>query len=215
MGNELWSGQAQNGVNSDFEVKFDLEGHGQLPPKTIGTLTKVFCIFGPNLAILAWTGPELSRGQASDWHTDRQTDRHTHTDAGNDNTRRPKLASGKNDSHQIYQHEYEFENVNYDVGHTYVINWKWNNWYHFHFHFDYHLIYFQLKKIQLKSLKYPSVVCMPNDMYFIQWITNIIKMAMNYIEIILCASKLHVFNLIFCPDSTDVAKYNYVMMNTL
>ena len=43
-------------------------------------------------------GPELSRGQASDWHTDRQTDRHTHThtDAGNDNTRRPKLASGKN-----------------------------------------------------------------------------------------------------------------------
>ena len=59
MGDELWSGQAQNGVNSDFEVKFDLEGQGQLPPKTIGTLTKVFCIFGPNLAILAWTGPKL------------------------------------------------------------------------------------------------------------------------------------------------------------
>ena len=93
MGNELWSWQAQNGVNSDFEVKFDLECQGQLPPKTIGTLTKVFCIFGPNLAILAWTGPELSHGQATDWHTDRQTDRHT--DAGNDNTRRPKLASGK------------------------------------------------------------------------------------------------------------------------
>ena len=53
MGDELWSGQAQNGVNSDFEVKFDLEGQGQLPRKTIGTLTKVFCIFGPNLAILA------------------------------------------------------------------------------------------------------------------------------------------------------------------
>ena len=66
----------ENGVNSDFEVKFDLEGQGQLPLKTIGALTKVFCIFGPNLAILAWTGPELSRGQAIDWHTDRQT--HTH-----------------------------------------------------------------------------------------------------------------------------------------
>ena len=79
MGNELWSGQAQNGVNSDFEVKFDLEGQGQLPLKTIGTLTKVFCIFGPNLALLAWTGPELSRRQASDWHTDRQT--HTQTQA--------------------------------------------------------------------------------------------------------------------------------------
>ena len=88
MGGELWCGQVQNGVNLDFQVKFDLEGHGRSVHKTIGTLTKVFCIFGPNLAILAWTGPELSRGQASDWHTDI----HTHTDAGNDNTRRPKLA---------------------------------------------------------------------------------------------------------------------------
>ena len=79
MGEELWPGQAQNGVNSDFEVKFDLEGQDQLPHKTIGTLTKVFCIFGPNLAILAWTGPKLSRGQASDWHTDGQTDRQTDT----------------------------------------------------------------------------------------------------------------------------------------
>ena len=67
------------GVNSDFEVKFDLEGQGQLPPKTIGTLTKVFCIFGPNLAILACTGPKLSRGQASDWHTHTRT--HTQTQA--------------------------------------------------------------------------------------------------------------------------------------
>ena len=32
MGSELWSGQAQNWVNSDFEVKFELEGQGQLPP---------------------------------------------------------------------------------------------------------------------------------------------------------------------------------------
>ena len=78
MGNELWSGKAQNGVNSDFEVKFGLEGQGQLPFKTIGTLT--FCIFGRNLAILAWTGPEFSRGQASDWHTDRHT--HTESDKG-------------------------------------------------------------------------------------------------------------------------------------
>ena len=33
---ELSPGQAQNGVN------FDFEGHGQSPPKTIGILTKVF-----------------------------------------------------------------------------------------------------------------------------------------------------------------------------
>ena len=57
IGGELWHGQAQNGVNFDFEVKFDLEGQGQSPPKTIGILTKVFYIqslfYGPNLMILA------------------------------------------------------------------------------------------------------------------------------------------------------------------
>ena len=77
-----------------FEVKFDLEGQSQSPPKTIGILTKVFYTYGANLVILAWTGVELSRGQASDYHTHGRTD--TQTDAGNDNTRRPKLASGKN-----------------------------------------------------------------------------------------------------------------------
>ena len=88
-GDELSHGQAQNGANFDFEGKFDLEGKGQSPLKTIGILTKVFYTCVSNLVILAWTGLELSRGQASDWHTD------WHTDAGNDNTRRPKLASGK------------------------------------------------------------------------------------------------------------------------
>ena len=92
MGDELSRGQAQNGVNFDFEVKFDLEGQGQSPPKTIGILTKVFYTYGPNLVILAWTGDELSRGQTW-WRTDWRTD------AGNDNTRRPILASGKNSEH--------------------------------------------------------------------------------------------------------------------
>ena len=97
-GDELSCRQAQNGVTFDFEVKFDLEGQGQSPPKTIGTLTKVFYAYGPNLVILAWTGDELSRGQASAYRTHRWMDGRTHgwTDAGNDNTRRPKLASGKN-----------------------------------------------------------------------------------------------------------------------
>ena len=53
IGGELWHGQAQNGVNFDFEVTFDLEGQCQSPPKTIGILTKVFYIYGPNLVILA------------------------------------------------------------------------------------------------------------------------------------------------------------------
>ena len=88
---ELSREQAQNGVNFDFEVKFDLEGQGQSPQKTIGILTKVFYTYGPNLVILAWTGDELSRGQTW-WRTDWRTD--GRTDAGNDNTRRPILASG-------------------------------------------------------------------------------------------------------------------------
>ena len=80
---ELLHRQAQNGVNFDFEGKFDLAGKGQSPPKIIGILTNVFYIYGSNLVILAWTGLELSYGQASDWHTDGQTD------AGNDNTQWP------------------------------------------------------------------------------------------------------------------------------
>ena len=71
-GDELSREQAQNGVNFDFEVKFDLEGHGQSPTKTIGILTKVFYTYGPNLVILAWTGDELSRGQTW-WRTDGRT----------------------------------------------------------------------------------------------------------------------------------------------
>ena len=76
-GDELSCRQAQNGVTFDFEVKFDLEGHGQSSRKTIGTLTKVFYTYGPNLVILAWTDDELSRGQASAYRTHRRTDRQT------------------------------------------------------------------------------------------------------------------------------------------
>ena len=79
MGGELWCGQAQNGENLDFQVKFDLEDKGRSVHKTKGTLTKVFCIFGQNL----W--PYLERvpsyrtdKQVIDTHADRQTDRHTH-----------------------------------------------------------------------------------------------------------------------------------------
>ena len=36
IGDELSRRQVQNGVNFDFEVKFNLEGPGQSYPKTIG-----------------------------------------------------------------------------------------------------------------------------------------------------------------------------------
>ena len=56
-----------------FDLKFDLEGQGRSLHKTIGTLNKLFCTFASNLVILAWTGPELSHGQASDWYRLTQT----------------------------------------------------------------------------------------------------------------------------------------------
>ena len=74
---ELWRGQGQNGVNLTFQVKFDLEGQGQSPPKTIGTLTKLFCTFCPNLVVLAWMRGDLWPGQARGWRTHTQTDTHT------------------------------------------------------------------------------------------------------------------------------------------
>ena len=74
-GDELLCWHAQNGITFDFEVKFDLEGQGQSPPKTIGILTKVFYIYGPNFVIPAETGHELSCGQTEGWRT--RTDTHT------------------------------------------------------------------------------------------------------------------------------------------
>ena len=97
IGGELWHAKVQNGVNFDFGVQFDLEGQGQSPPKTVGILTKVFYTHCPNLMILAWTGDELSRAQSSAYRTHRRTDGRSHrqTDACNDNTGSPKLASRK------------------------------------------------------------------------------------------------------------------------
>ena len=56
--------QAQIWVKIDFKVKFDIEGQGRLPPKTRGTLTKMFGIHCPNLVILAWTCPGFLRGKS-------------------------------------------------------------------------------------------------------------------------------------------------------
>ena len=68
-----WSrGQAQNCVNFDFQVKFDLEGQGQSTLKTIGILIKLFCMSGSNLVILAKTSDKLSRGHARDWRPHEQ-----------------------------------------------------------------------------------------------------------------------------------------------
>ena len=63
-GEQLLYGQAQNGINLDLQVKFDIEDHGQSTPKTIGFLTVLRCISGPNLVILTEASEKLSCGQA-------------------------------------------------------------------------------------------------------------------------------------------------------
>ena len=57
-------------------------------------------------------------------------------------------------------------------------------------------MYFQPKQIQLESLKHQwspwLIICTS----FNELPHHIIQMAINHIEIILCASKLHVFNIV-------------------
>ena len=57
-----------------FEVKFDLEVQGQLTPKTIGILIKVFCSSGPNLVLERVTSYRPDK-QVITAHTDAHTDR--------------------------------------------------------------------------------------------------------------------------------------------
>ena len=52
--------QAQSGINLVLQVKFDLEDQGQSTPQTIGILTVLRCIVGPNVVILTETVTKLS-----------------------------------------------------------------------------------------------------------------------------------------------------------
>ena len=51
-GDKLSCREAQNGTILDFWDKFDPEGYSQSIPKTIGILTILRCISGPNLVNL-------------------------------------------------------------------------------------------------------------------------------------------------------------------
>ena len=52
------------GRKTGFKIENEIEDQDQSIPKLIGILTQVFCTFGPNLVILAWTSDELSCRQA-------------------------------------------------------------------------------------------------------------------------------------------------------
>ena len=64
----LWhqskSSHAKNGVNLDFKFELTLTVNANKTLKTIGIRTKLFCIFCPNLVVVAWAGDALSYGQA-------------------------------------------------------------------------------------------------------------------------------------------------------
>ena len=78
MGSELWSGQAQNWVNSDFEVKFDLEGQGQLPPQNNRDINQGLLHLWSKFGDPSLNGSRVI-ARTSKWLTHTQTDRHTHT----------------------------------------------------------------------------------------------------------------------------------------
>ena len=84
------------GVNFDFEIKFELEGQGQSTQTNRDLnqgLLHLWSKFGDPSLNGWWV---IARTSKCLPHT--QTDGRTHRqiDAGNDNTRRSKLASGKN-----------------------------------------------------------------------------------------------------------------------
>ena len=102
--------------------------------RTILILTKVFFIYNPKFVILAWTGDVIWCGQSRGWstHTDTQTD--TQTDGGNDNTRRPKLASSKTNFNTDYLYNSMWKSVQYLTRilkqlcctHIFVVELKWS-----------------------------------------------------------------------------------------
>ena len=90
-GEELSCGQAHNGLNLEFEVKFDLDFQGQSPPKTIGIFTKIFYTYG------LWSkfrDPSLNRW----WVTARTSTWLSHTHTGG-RTRRQTQATTIPDGH--------------------------------------------------------------------------------------------------------------------
>ena len=122
-------GQAQNEVNFDFQVKFDLEGQGRSPPQNNRHLNqgvlRLSSKFGDSSVNGWWVIVRTSKWLIHT-HTDTQTHGHTdrHTDAGDDNTRRPKLASGNETQIHIHIMRYEYAYVDLFLYLFYFSNWS-------------------------------------------------------------------------------------------
>ena len=81
-------------INRIFKLSWIRPIKPDQPQKTIGILTKVFYTYGPNLVILAWSGDELSRGQASDYRTHGRTHRQTQPTTIPEGLNWPRVKSG-------------------------------------------------------------------------------------------------------------------------
>ena len=102
IGGELWHAQAQHGVNFDFDR--DLQGQIELSrsnwtpiiPQNNRPLNQGLLHLWSKFGDPSLNGWRIIT-RTNSWLTDTQT----HIHAGNDNTRRPKLASGKNPKKQV------------------------------------------------------------------------------------------------------------------
>ena len=56
---QIFQWRKSDANKQDFEIKLNLTYRARSTSKITGILSKVFCTFGPNLVILAWTGNEL------------------------------------------------------------------------------------------------------------------------------------------------------------
>ena len=61
---QIFQRRKSDANKQDFENKFNSTCQAQSTPKTKGMLIKVFCTSSPSFVVLAWTGDELSHGQA-------------------------------------------------------------------------------------------------------------------------------------------------------
>ena len=102
-------GQAQNGANLDFDLIFDLEGQGRSLHKTID-LNQVVLHLWSKVGDPSLNGSWIIM-QTSKWLTLRLTHTQRHIDAGNDNTRRPKLALCKKRSDPINRSKFRTEDL--------------------------------------------------------------------------------------------------------
>ena len=125
-GDEWSCGQAQNSVNFDFQVKFDLEGQGQSTPKTIGILTKMFCMSSSNLVILAVAGTshKLSRRQARDWCPHEQTQATTIPEGQNWPRVKRNVANLQTNHLQMVYH-LKWEEIYFMLLHDQPWIWQW------------------------------------------------------------------------------------------